>query len=119
METPVGNLRAGSTGLRSIRRNVTVTLTGATGSICRPRFGASSVVEETAQLSAAAWVLQFAERLRLDLTDALARNIELLADLLKRVIGVHTYPESHSQHPLFTRRQTGEHTRGRLPQIGL
>ena len=41
-------------------------------------------VQEIAQLLAAAGVAELAQGLRLDLADALARDVELLADLLER-----------------------------------
>jgi hypothetical protein len=43
------------------------------------------VVQKTSQFSAAARVLQLAQRLGLDLADALAGDRELLADFLQRV----------------------------------
>src|SRR6185312_4185611 len=54
--------------------------------------------QEAAQLLAAARVAQLAQRLRLDLADALARDIELLADLFERVVGIHVDAEAHAQH---------------------
>ena len=53
---------------------------------------------------------QLAQRLGLDLTDAFAGNRELLADFLKRVVGVHAYAEAHTKHALFTWRERGQHT---------
>ncbi len=46
------------------------------------------VVEEAPQLPAPRRMLQLAQRLGLDLPDALARHRELLADLFERVVGV-------------------------------
>jgi len=64
-----------------------------------------SVVQETPQLPAPARVLQLAQRLCLDLANAFARHVELLADLFLRVVGVHADTEAHSQHAFFARRQ--------------
>src|SRR5690242_13453597 len=80
---------------------------------------AASGVEEATQLARARGVLQLAQRLRLDLADALARHRELLADLLERVIGVHADAEAHPQDPLLARGQRGEDARRRLAQIRL
>ena len=66
---------------------------------------AASVVQEAPELSGARGVLELAQRLRLDLADALARHAELLADLLERVVGVHADAEAHAQHALLARRQ--------------
>src|SRR5579864_3773772 len=76
-------------------------------------------VEEAAQLPAAAGVLELAQRLGLDLADALAGDRELLADFLEGVVGVHADAEAHPQHPLLARRQRGQHPRGGLAQVGL
>ena len=55
---------------------------------------------------------QLAQRLRLDLADALARDVELLADFLQRVVGVHLDAEAHAQHLRLARRQRVEHVLG-------
>src|SRR5262249_9932346 len=78
-----------------------------------------SVVQEAPQLPAPARMLQLAQRLRLDLPDALARHAELLAALLQRVVGVHPDSEPHAQHPLLARGERGEHPRGGLAQVRL
>jgi hypothetical protein len=64
-------------------------------------------------------MLQFLQRLGLDLADALAGHRELLAHLFERVIGVYADAEAHAQHALLARRQRGEHARRRLAQIAL
>src|SRR6476646_5190480 len=86
--------------------------------IYRPADNRSGV-EEAAQFARAARVLELAQRLRLDLADALAGHRELLPDLFERVIGVHADAEAHSQHPLLARRQRRQHPGCRLAQIGL
>src|SRR5579883_669922 len=79
----------------------------------RPR----SVIQEAPQLPRPARMLQLAQRLRLDLADALARHRELLADLLQRVVGVHADAEAHAQHALLARGERGEHPRRGLAQV--
>src|SRR6476619_735618 len=78
-----------------------------------------SIVQEAPQLPAAARVLELAQRLRLDLADALAGYRELLADLLEGVVGVHADAEAHAQHALLARRQRCEDARRRLAQVRL
>src|SRR5690242_4301066 len=78
-----------------------------------------SGVEEAAQLARARGVLELAERLRLDLPDALARHRELLADLLQRVVGVHADAEAHAKDALLARGERGEDAGRRLAQVGL
>jgi len=65
-----------------------------------PRM-APLLVEEGAHLPRPRRMLELAQRLGLDLPDALARHAELLPDFLQRVIGVHADAESHSEHALF------------------
>src|SRR5499427_691501 len=66
-------------------------------------------IEERAELFRAARMAQLAQRLGLDLADALARDVELLADLFQRVVGVHVDAEAHAQNLRFARREAGEH----------
>src|SRR5687767_12547398 len=79
----------------------------------------SALVEEAAQHARAARMLELAQRLGLDLANALAGHRELLADLFQRVVGVHADAEAHAQHALFARRQRRQHARGALAQIAL
>jgi hypothetical protein len=81
--------------------------------------GRHLVIEEAAELARARGMLELAQRLGLDLADALAGHRELLADLFQRVIGVHADAEAHAQHALLARRKAGQHPRGGLAQIGL
>src|ERR1700676_2449034 len=85
----------------------------------RGEGASASRIEKAAQLSRAAWVLQFAQGFGLDLADALAGHRELLADLFERVVGVHADAETHAQDALLARGQRGEDARRRLAQIGL
>src|SRR5688500_4042996 len=77
------------------------------------------LVEEAPHLAAAARMLEVAERLGLDLADALAGDAELLADLLEGVVGVHADAEAHPEHALLARRQAGEDPGDRLLEVGL
>src|SRR3546814_9977323 len=52
-------------------------------------------VEETAQLLRAARVAQLSQRIGLYLADPLAGDVELLADFLEGVVGVHVDAEAH------------------------
>src|SRR6186997_3345657 len=61
--------------------------------------------EEAAQLFRSTRMTQLAQRLRFDLTNALARHIELLAHFFQRVVGVHVDTEPHTKHLGFTRGQ--------------
>src|SRR4051794_22042475 len=79
----------------------------------------ASAVEEAPKLPRPARMLELAQRLRLDLADALARDGKLLADLFQRVIGVHADAEAHAEHPLLARGQGGQHPRRRLAQVRL
>src|SRR5690349_18351357 len=78
-----------------------------------------SVVEEAAELPAAARMLELAQRLGFDLADAFAGHTELLADFLERVVGVHANTEAHAEHAFLARRERGEHPRRGLAQVRL
>src|SRR5690349_13479648 len=58
-------------------------------------------------------VAQLPERLRLDLADALARHLEVLPDLLERVVALLADAEAHPEDLLLARREGGEH----LPRL--
>src|SRR6266545_1643064 len=64
-------------------------------------------------------MLQLAQRLRLDLPDALARHRELLADFFQRVVGVHADAEAHAKNALLAWCERGEHPRRGLAQVRL
>ena len=70
------------------------------------------LVEKAAHLAAAARVLELAQGLGFDLADAFAGDAELLADFLKRVVGVHADAEAHAQDALFARGERGQNARG-------
>src|SRR5690606_4324674 len=79
----------------------------------------SSLVEERPHLAAAARVLELPQRLGLDLADTLARDRELLADFLERVIGVHADAEAHAQHAFLARGEAGEDAGDRFLEVRL
>src|SRR5713101_5719680 len=77
----------------------------------------SPSLEERAQLPAPRRMAQLAERLGLDLSDALAGDREALADLLERVLAAVAHTEPHLDDLLFARRQRLEHRFGLFLQI--
>ena len=62
----------------------------------------------------ARWVAQFAQGLGFYLTDALTRDIKLLADFFKGVIRIHIDAKAHAQYFGFARCQPGENFSRRL-----
>jgi hypothetical protein len=77
------------------------------------------VIQKAPQLPASARMLQLPQRLRLNLTNAFARNTELLADFFQRVVGVHADAEAHAQHAFFARGERGQYAGGGFAEIGL
>src|SRR2546430_271631 len=75
------------------------------GALARRLAPLAFTLDEAAQLLRPRWMAQLAQRLGFDLPDALARDVELLADFLQRVIGVHLDPEAHPKHLGLARRQ--------------
>jgi hypothetical protein len=73
--------------------------------------------EERLQAPAAGRMAQLAQRLRLDLPDALARDREALADLFERVLGALADAEAHLDHTLLTRRERLEDAVGLFLQV--
>ena len=70
--------------------------------------GPAFLVQKVAQLLASGRMAQLAQGLGLDLADAFARDVELLADLLKRVRLAVGQTEAHPQHLLLARGQRGQ-----------
>ena len=64
-------------------------------------------------------MLELAQRLCLDLADTFARDRELLADFLKRVVRIHADAEAHAQHAFLAWRQRSQHAGRRLAQVSL
>src|SRR6476469_4466880 len=71
------------------------------------RLGAA--FQKRLQLARPGRVAELAQRFRLDLADALARDREVLADLLERVLAAVAHAEPHLDHLLLARRQRLEH----------
>ena len=63
-------------------------------------------------------MLELAQGLGFDLTNAFARHRELLADFFQRVVGVHADAEAHAQHALLTGGEGGEHPGRGFAQVG-
>src|SRR5512133_1812535 len=74
-------------------------------------------LHEALQPLRARGVAQLPERLRLDLADALARHLEVLPDLLERVVALLADAEAHAEDLLLARREGGEHLPGLLGQV--
>src|SRR5438309_9057062 len=74
-------------------------------------------IDEGLELAAAAGMTQLAEGLGLYLADALAGDLEALADLFEGVLGAVFEAETHLDHTLFTRGQGTENLRGVLLQV--
>src|SRR6478736_1471394 len=83
-----------------------------------PASRLSLLIEEALQPLGARRVAQLAQRLGLDLAYALARDVELLADLLQRVVGRHLDAEAHAQHLGLARSEGVEHLFCDIPQRG-
>src|SRR3954470_9363663 len=75
------------------------------------------VFDERLEALGAARVAQLAQRLRFDLADALARDLEVLADFLERVVALLADAEAHAQDLLFARRQRRQHLAGLLGEV--
>src|SRR5204863_10168373 len=73
--------------------------------------------QEGLQLAAAAGVAQLAERLGLDLADALARDREILADLFERVLAAVAQAEAHLDDLLLARSQGLEQGLGLVLEV--
>src|ERR1041385_6453675 len=74
-------------------------------------------VHERPQFPAARRMTQFAQRLRLDLADAFARNGELLPHFLERMLAAVFQPEAHLDHLLLARSQRAQHLRRLLLEV--
>ncbi len=62
---------------------------------------------------------ELAERFGLNLSNALAGDIELLADLFKRVLALAADAEPQPDHFLFLGRERLQDVRGFIPDIGI
>src|ERR1700755_1815267 len=75
------------------------------------------LLDERSQLLAAARVAQLAQRLGFDLTNTLAGDLEVLADLFEGVVALLADAEAHPQDLLFARRQRLEHAPGLILEV--
>lgn len=55
---------------------------------------------------------QFTQRLRFDLTNTFAGNVELFTHFFQRVIGIHVDTEAHTQNFRFTGGQASQNVMG-------
>src|SRR4029078_10643318 len=76
-----------------------------------------SVLDEGLQALAARRGAQLSQRLALDLSDALARDLEVLADLLEGVVGLLADAEAHAEGLLLARRERREHLAGLIREV--
>src|SRR6266545_2914916 len=74
-------------------------------------------LDEALEALGARRVPELPQRLRLDLPDPLARDLEILADLLERVVALLADAEAHPEHLLLARGERGEHLPGLLGQV--
>src|SRR5437016_9603493 len=81
----------------------------ANRALCKGRSG----FREGEQAARAARMTELAQRLRLDLADALARDPEARPDLLERVVSALPDAKAQPQHLLLARRERGQH----LPRL--
>src|SRR5262249_786342 len=81
----------------------------------RPR-GHSPLVKAS-EIARSGEVTELPKRLRLDLADALPRDVEARPDLLERVIRPLADAETQPQHLLLARCQGGEHAPGLVAQV--
>src|SRR5581483_2450358 len=75
-----------------------------------------SRLEEAPQLLGARGMTELAQRLRLDLADALARDREVLTDLLERMLAAVRQSEAQPQDLLLARRERVQHLVGLLTE---
>src|SRR4051794_24302211 len=74
-------------------------------------------IEERTKLFRPRWMTQLAQGLRLDLADALARDIERATHFLERVLGAVADTEAHLEHLLFARGERAQHLRGLFLEV--
>src|SRR2546427_7600702 len=74
----------------------------------RSRPPSRSILDEGLEVAPAQRMAQLAERLGLDLPDALARHREALADLFERVLPLFADAEPEAEDLLLLRRQRGQ-----------
>src|SRR5262249_8826856 len=111
---PAGTARALTWGPR--RRRSTGARSAPQGRRPSPPFRATPTppVREVLAVLRARRLTELAERLRLDLPNALARHLEALADLFECVVRLLADPEAETQDLLLARRERREHLPGLL-----
>src|SRR5438105_3260576 len=77
----------------------------------------ASPLDERLQLLASAGVPQLSQRLGLDLTNALARDLEVLPNFLEGVIAPLANTKAHTQHFFLARSERRQHLAGLLTQV--
>src|SRR5580765_8098467 len=82
----------------------------------RSSYHRCSRLQEAPELLGARGMAELAQRLGLDLPDALASDREVLADLLQRVLAAVREAEAQAQHLLFSRREGVQDAVRLLPQ---
>ena len=92
-------------------------LYSAGAAITFPALHLFNAFDEGFQLAAAAGVAELAESLGFDLPDALARDLEALADFFQRVLGAVFEAEAHLDDTLFARGEGAENLRGVLLEV--
>src|SRR5512147_3337904 len=83
----------------------------------RPFVSLPLVLHEALEPLGPRGVAELAQRLGLDLADALAGHLEVLADLLEGVVALLPDAEAHAEDLLLARRQGGEHLPRLLRQV--
>jgi len=76
-----------------------------------------SGLHEAPQLLSTAGMAQLAQRLRFDLADTLARDLEIATDLFEGVVALLADAEAHAQDLLLARRQRLEHATRLLLEV--
>src|SRR3954468_15113517 len=82
-----------------------------------PTTRRASVLDERLEALAARRVAQLAESLRLDLADALARHLEVLAHFLEGVVGLLADAEAHAEDLLLARRERRQDLAGLVGEV--
>src|SRR4051794_27827101 len=90
---------------------------GALGALAAIPSEKRLVFDERLEALGAGGVAQLAQGLGFDLADALAGDLEVLADLLERVIRLLADAEAHAQDLLLARRERGQDLAGLLGQV--
>ena len=85
--------------------------------ICSEELHLLDAFDEGLELAAALRVAQLAQGLGFDLADALAGDLEALADFFEGVLGAVFEAEAHLDDALFARRERAQNLRGVLLEV--